>query len=64
MYSHYNMLLSSLLNQAEGLILDDEKLVNALQSSKATAIEVKEQLEVSVKNEERIDITREVQNTL
>ena len=58
------MLLSRLLNQAEGSILDNEKLVNALQSSKATATEVKEQLEVSVKNEERIDIAREVQNTL
>ena len=37
--------------------------MNALQSSKATATEVKEQLEVSMKNEERIDIAREVQDT-
>lgn len=53
-------LFSSLLNTAQGSLLDDEKLVNALQSSKATATEVSEQLEVSEKTEERIDSAREV----
>ena len=49
-----------LLNTAQGSLLDDEKLVNALQSSKATAIEVQEQLEVSEQTEVKIDAAREV----
>lgn len=50
-----------LLNKAQGSLLDDEKLVDALQSSKATATEVSEQLAVSVQTEKRIDSAREVQ---
>ena len=61
----FNSLLSTisflrLLNTAQGSLLDDEKLVNALQSSKATAIEVQEQLEISEQTEVKIDAAREV----
>ncbi len=49
-----------LLNTAQGSLLDDEKLVNALQSSKSTAIEVQEQLEISEQTEVKIDAAREV----
>ena len=49
-----------LLNTAQGSLLDDEKLVNTLQFSKTTALEVEEQLEVSVQTEEKIDAAREV----
>ncbi len=54
---------SRLLNTAQGSLLDDEKLVNALQSSKATAIEVQEQLEISEQTEVKIDAAREVHCT-
>ena len=49
-----------LLSTSEGSILDDEALVNALQSSKKTSEEVKEQLEVAEQTEVKIDSAREV----
>lgn len=49
-----------LLSTSQGSILDDEALVNALQSSKKTSEEVKEQLEVSEQTEAKIDSAREV----
>ena len=49
-----------LLNTAQGSLLDDEKLVNALQNSKSTALEVQEQLEISEQTEVKIDAAREV----
>lgn len=52
--------LSRLLSTAQGSLLDDEKLVNTLQSSKATAIDVQEQLENSEQTEIKIDAARGV----
>ena len=49
-----------LLSTAQGSLLDDEKLVNTLQSSKATAHDVQNQLEVNQKTEKEIDTAREV----
>ena len=49
-----------LLNTAQGSLLDDEVLVNTLQSSKTTSEEVTEQLETSVQTEAKIDAAREV----
>ncbi|RKP17872.1 hypothetical protein ROZALSC1DRAFT_23782, partial [Rozella allomycis CSF55] len=49
----------NLLANAHGSILDDEKLVNALQSSKHTAEEAARQLKVSEQTEIKIDIARE-----
>ena len=49
-----------LLNTSQGSILDDEALVNALQSSKKTSEEVTEQLQVSEQTEIKIDGAREV----
>ena len=48
-----------LLATAQGSLLDNEKLVNTLQSSKAIAEEVTQQLVVSEQTEKRIDIARE-----
>ncbi|KAI9004259.1 dynein heavy chain and region D6 of dynein motor-domain-containing protein [Gaertneriomyces semiglobifer] len=48
-----------LLSTAQGSLLDDEKLVLTLQSSKATAEQVAQQLNVSEQTEKRIDIARE-----
>ncbi|KAI9197259.1 dynein heavy chain and region D6 of dynein motor-domain-containing protein [Polychytrium aggregatum] len=48
-----------MLSNAQGSLLDDTKLVNALQSSKATAEEVTQQLIVSEQTEKRIDAARE-----
>lgn len=48
-----------LLSTAQGSLLDDAKLVNALQSSKTTAEEVTQQLVVSEQTEKRIDAARE-----
>lgn len=48
-----------LLANAQGSLLDDEKLVNTLQSSKSTAEEVTQQLIVSEQTEKRIDVARE-----
>ena len=49
-----------LLNTAQGSLLDDEALVNALQSSKKTAEEVSEKLQTSEQTEIKIDAAREV----
>jgi dynein heavy chain len=48
-----------LLANAQGSLLDDEKLVNTLQSSKSIAEEVTHQLVVSEQTEKRIDAARE-----
>ena len=49
-----------LLNEAQGSLLDDETLVNTLQSSKITSAEVTESLIVSEQTEAKIDQAREV----
>ncbi len=49
-----------LLNEASGSLLDDVQLVNTLQTSKVTATEVAEQLEISELTESQIDTAREV----
>lgn len=48
-----------LLNTAQGSLLDNEHLVNALQSSKETAEEIKIQLTVSEQTEIKIDAARQ-----
>nr|XP_046242172.1 dynein axonemal heavy chain 2 isoform X2 [Scatophagus argus] len=48
-----------LLSEATGSLLDDVQLVNTLQTSKATATEVSEQLETSEQTEIDIDSARE-----
>lgn len=48
-----------LLSTAQGSLLDDVKLVDALQSSKVTSEEVTKQLKVSEQTEIRINIARE-----
>ncbi|KAI9224867.1 dynein heavy chain and region D6 of dynein motor-domain-containing protein [Blastocladiella britannica] len=48
-----------LLSSSEGSLLDDEKMVNTLKSSKSIAEQVKEQLVVSQKTEADIDLARE-----
>ena len=48
-----------LLATAQGSLLDDEKLVNTLQSSKSISEEVTMQLAVSEQTEKRIDVARE-----
>ncbi|KAF6770384.1 hypothetical protein AHF37_11372, partial [Paragonimus kellicotti] len=48
-----------LLNEAQGSLLDDEQLVNTLQTSKLTSTEVTEQLQVAEKTEVQIDAARE-----
>lgn len=52
--------VSRLLNEASGSLLDDVQLVNTLQTSKVTATEVAEQLEISELTESQIDTAREV----
>ena len=49
-----------LLSTAQGSLLDDEALVNTLQSSKKTSEEVAEQLVVAEQTEAKIDAAREV----
>lgn len=49
-----------LLNEATGSLLDDVQLVNTLQTSKLTATEVSEQLEISEQTKIKIDSAREV----
>lgn len=51
---------SRLLSTAQGSLLDDEVLVNTLQSSKKTSEEVSEQLVVAEQTEAKIDSAREV----
>ena len=53
-------LLVRLLQTAQGSLLDDEQLVNTLNSSKTTSQEVAEQLQVSEQTEIKIDAAREV----
>jgi dynein heavy chain len=48
-----------LLNTAQGSLLEDEQLVNALQSSKETAEEIKQQLTISEQTEIKIDHARQ-----
>ncbi|KAJ3217500.1 Dynein heavy chain 2, axonemal [Dinochytrium kinnereticum] len=48
-----------LLSTAQGSLLDDEKLVNTLQSSKSIAEDVTQQLIISEQTEKRIDAARE-----
>ena len=49
-----------LLNEAQGSLLDDEQLVNTLQSSKTISAEVTESLVVAEQTEIKIDAAREV----
>ena len=51
---------SRLLQTAQGSLLDDEQLVNTLNSSKQTSQEIAEQLQVSEQTEIKIDTAREV----
>ena len=48
-----------LLNTAQGSLLDDEVLVNALQSSKAVSQQVTEKVKISIETEKRIDGARD-----
>ncbi|ESP04959.1 hypothetical protein LOTGIDRAFT_184938 [Lottia gigantea] len=48
-----------LLNETKGSLLDDEQLVNTLQTSKTTSQEVSEQLQISEQTEAKIDAARE-----
>ena len=48
-----------LLNTAQKSLLDDEELVNALQSSKETAEDIKQQLVISEQTEVKIDLARQ-----
>lgn len=48
-----------LLNEAKGSLLDDEQLVNTLQTSKTTSQEVSEQLTIAEQTEIKIDTARE-----
>lgn len=52
--------LRRLLNETKGSLLDDEQLVNTLQTSKTTSQEVSEQLQISEQTEIKIDAAREV----
>ena len=52
--------LHRLLNETKGSLLDDEQLVNTLQTSKTTSQEVSEQLQISEQTEIKIDAAREV----
>ena len=49
-----------LLNEAKGSLLDDEQLVNTLQTSKVTSQDVTEQLQTAEQTEVKIDAAREV----
>ncbi|XP_071165421.1 dynein axonemal heavy chain 2-like [Mytilus edulis] len=48
-----------LLNETKGSLLDDEQLVNTLQTSKMTSQEVSEKLQISEQTEHKIDAARE-----
>ena len=48
-----------MLNEAKGSLLDDEQLVNTLQTSKTTSQEVSEQLTIAEQTEIKIDNARE-----
>jgi len=60
--NHMNFTLLRLLNEAKGSLLDDETLLNTLQTSKVTSQEVSEQLQVSEQTEIKIDAAREVRD--
>ena len=60
MYVRCLLTACRLLSTAQGSLLDDEALVNALQSSKKTSEEVGEQLQVAEQTEAKIDAAREV----
>ncbi len=49
-----------MLNEAKGSLLDDEQLVNTLQTSKVTSQDVTEQLQSAEQTEVKIDAAREV----
>lgn len=57
---YFLLLCFRLLNETKGSLLDDEKLVNTLQTSKTTSQEVTEQLATSEQTEAKIDSAREV----
>ncbi|OAF69166.1 Axonemal beta dynein heavy chain 2 [Intoshia linei] len=48
-----------LLNDATGSLLDDENLINTLQTSKETSQEISDQLKIAEKTEKNIDIARQ-----
>lgn len=48
------------MNETKGSLLEDETLLNTLETSKATSIEVTEQLIISEQTEIKIDAAREV----
>jgi dynein heavy chain len=48
-----------LLSSAQGSLLDDANLVDVLQVSKTTSIEVTEQLEIAEETEQQIDLARQ-----
>lgn len=53
-----------LLSTAQGSLLDDEVLVNTLQSSKKTSEDVSEQLVVAEQTEAKIDSAREASSNI
>jgi dynein heavy chain len=57
--SYYNLITCRLLNETKGSLLDDEQLVNTLQTSKMTSQEVSEKLQISEQTEHKIDAARE-----
>ena len=59
-WAEFVVLWTRLLQTAQGSLLDDEQLVNTLNSSKTTSQEVAEQLQVSEQTEIKIDAAREV----
>ena len=61
-YAYYNeyFMQCRLLNEAKGSLLDDEQLVNTLQTSKVTSQDVTEQLQTAEQTEVKIDAAREV----
>lgn len=63
-YLELLVVLCRLLNETKGSLLDDEQLVNTLQTSKVTSQEVTEQLQVSEQTEVKIDAAREVNITV
>ena len=59
-----NFITCRLLNEAKGSLLDDEQLVNTLQTSKTTSQEVSEQLTIAEQTEIKIDNAREGKSVL
>ncbi len=48
-----------ILTLLQGSLLDDEQLVDVLQSSKATAEDIKKQLQISEQTSAKIDLARQ-----